>query len=180
MNFFTSFPSTHFQQTLFFKFGIFFLCFLTAILHNGNRRVSTALSLRLMGNHPKSLRTLFHRQRYFIFPGTHTLSRATCDKFGQTLRGNRTTGHNVTWENYLEWQKSSANSDSPAVSPEVGAEPLGTSSRLEEQEISTQLTFQQITDLINRGQTHLIPNNKVIPEALHVSIFCVVTLASQC
>ncbi|KAF8523647.1 hypothetical protein JB92DRAFT_1549151 [Gautieria morchelliformis] len=81
----------------------------------------------------------------------------------------RTTGYQVTWKNYLEWRKShpSPGPDNQAISAGAGSEACGTASPGEEGGKSAQLTFQQITDLINTGQTHLIPNNNLIPEALH-------------
>lgn len=109
-------------------------------------------------------------------PGAHTLSHAI--KLGRTLH--RTTGHKVTWENYLEWRRShpSATPDNVMISPEQGSGT--TSSGPEEQANLAQLTFQQITDLINAGQTHLIPNNRVIPEAIHVGVPCPVTPTPSC
>lgn len=52
----------------------------------------------------------------------------------------RKTGHKITWEEYVEWKA------------------------------ETPLSLQQISSLIESGQTDLIPNNKVIPEGLHVRL----------
>lgn len=80
------------------------------------------------------------------------------------------TGHKVTWESYLEWKKShSSVPDTPmAVGGDNMEASVTTTISPEDRGHLAQLTFQQITDLINSGQTHLIPNNKIIPEALHV------------
>ncbi|KAF8513721.1 hypothetical protein BU17DRAFT_95079 [Hysterangium stoloniferum] len=80
----------------------------------------------------------------------------------------RITGRKVTWENYLEWRKShplgpfpDPPSDLPGTVPKsmvVDGSDIGN---------TEVLSFQRITELIQTGQTHLIPNNKVIPDGLH-------------
>ncbi|KAF8581828.1 hypothetical protein K439DRAFT_199622 [Ramaria rubella] len=79
----------------------------------------------------------------------------------------RTTGQELIWENYVEWKNSrpSPFPDTPAVLP--GEEAASIALQIEQRTISAPLSFQQITDLIKTGQTHLIPNNRVVPEALH-------------
>jgi len=87
----------------------------------------------------------------------------------------RATGHKIIWEHYVEWKKShtspfpGAPIDPPAEDPSAeDPASMVANARIGETEASRPLSFQQITELIKSGQTHLIPNNKVIPEALHV------------
>ncbi|KIJ26508.1 hypothetical protein M422DRAFT_55503 [Sphaerobolus stellatus SS14] len=83
----------------------------------------------------------------------------------------RATGRTVTWEEYLKWAK---RHPSGLELPSTPGDPPGADSTApadqgnqETQDSERVLSFQEITDLIRTGQTHLIPNNKVIPDALN-------------
>jgi hypothetical protein len=163
----TSFPSTHSQQTPFSKFGIIFLLpfdrdfYKIGIGRSAKYRLFNAW--KLVGGTRE-----YHWTGKGILLCQVCIRRSAAIKPGRPLRGDRTTGYQVTWENYLEWQKSH-----PSPGPAAGSEIRGTASTGNEGGKSAQLTFQQITDLINTGQTHLIPNNDLIPEALHVRVLYV-------
>ena len=86
----------------------------------------------------------------------------------------RTTGHTVTWEDYLQWAKSYPSGlelpSTPQQPPGSGSINLANSNEQETPDSERVLSFQEITELIRTGQTHLIPNNKLIPDALNVRL----------
>jgi len=80
----------------------------------------------------------------------------------------RITGRKVTWKNYLEWRMSHPLGPFPHTPSNLpGTVPASMTIDSSDVGGPEALSFHRITELIQSGQTHLIPNNKVIPNSLH-------------
>jgi hypothetical protein len=93
----------------------------------------------------------------------------------------RITGTNVTWDQYLQYQTSQAEETAQSEAPSAQSATEGPPSTLAEESVpaapsnapfggaSAPLSFNDLVELINSGQEHLILNNEKIPNKLAVS-----------
>ena len=80
------------------------------------------------------------------------------------------TGQTVNWDDYIAYKREKSKSEAilHLVDPVAASRPNDSEGADQNTKV---LSFAEISALIESGQTHLIPNNEVIPQGLNVRNF---------
>ena len=77
------------------------------------------------------------------------------------------TGQTVNWDDYIAYKHEKSKSEAilHPVDPVAASQPSDSEDADQNAKV---LSFAEISALIESGQTHLIPNNEIIPQGLNV------------